>query len=356
MKTIFNFINGRFTLQAIYILGARHHHHRHKANPLPRGTEWLRVCHTGKQEMRDFGIRWVCSCRSVTLAPSAMGLQESRGLESSKLSNEGTGVQKNFVRTLLLGIILLLPSPALHGATPSDISPEKVDVEMCHLLDHLHDVGSKLSDEDGDDEALGKANNSLRSYIMQAARDPKLLSAPLQRVTDLGMHVATSPDKMLRIYSWDRQTGGSMHFFASIAQLHRGNELQCRVIDLSPNKEGDCGEFCKEIKVVHTLDGKTVYLIQAYSILSTMSRATAIEAYLVNNGTFTKAPIFQNRKKCFSEIGCDTSDTVEFPVIKIQDRNKMLLVPLIDKNGHQTGKYLVYKFNGYKFVFQPHRT
>jgi len=263
--------------------------------------------------------------------------------------------QGNIARTLFVGttVFLVLHTPASQCATQRDVSPEKVDVELSHLLDNLHDAKNKTySDQLAESDAVGKANDSLRSYLKQRARDPKLLSVPLKSVSDLGMLIATSPDKKLRLYSWDTQTGGSMRFYSTIAQLHPGNENRCTVIDMSPKEAGD-SEFCKTISMVRTGEGKNVYLLQTYSVWSSTFRGSTIEAYSIEHGTLKKFPIFQTTKGSLWEIECSTSDSYDFPDIELKNNNKSLFVPLIDKNGHQTSKYLVYKFNGNKYVFQP---
>lgn len=69
-------------------------------------------------------------------------------------------------------------------------------------------------------------------------------------------------------------------------------------------------------------------------------------------------PFFKTSNKIVSSIGFEydlataVNKNVSYaPDFKFSKDKKTLYVPLIAKNNAITGKYLVYKFNGYHFVY-----
>lgn len=69
-------------------------------------------------------------------------------------------------------------------------------------------------------ERLDKENKLFKKELLEYTKRPETLSYAFPRVKKK-MHIVTSKDGRLRIYSWDMQTGGTMHDFDAVYQ-YRG--------------------------------------------------------------------------------------------------------------------------------------
>ena len=68
-----------------------------------------------------------------------------------------------------------------------------------------------------DDEKLSKNNADLKAKLIKYGKRADVLRFPFSKLNDK-MYVATSKDGRLRIYSWDTETGGTMHDFDNVFQ------------------------------------------------------------------------------------------------------------------------------------------
>jgi len=264
----------------------------------------------------------------------------------------------SFSRIMIMAVMITLASSGATVAAPADDSVEQVDVKIAKLLDTLNQR-----------EAPDKANDKLVDYLQNVCRNPQMFLAPLKRSIKSGLDVTTSPDKKVRIYDWDSQTGGTMIFNDAIVQYQAPGKKQSEVFILYPeqrpaNYDGpddpDPGYFYKSIIQMHTADGRTVYLATGHGKYSSIDRGSCIQAFSIEKGQLVKTPFFQTTKKVLSEINCNLHDnpskdnSASDDDIELVDHNKTLKIPLLKDDGISTGKFLIYKFDGYRFVFQQH--
>ena len=82
--------------------------------------------------------------------------------------------------------------------------------------DRLVRLYSKLEDHDSADVYSEKFGKELASFIKN---NPATLTYPFKKFSDsIFSFLHTSDDGNFRIYSWDSETGGSMHFYKVIYQ------------------------------------------------------------------------------------------------------------------------------------------
>ncbi len=231
----------------------------------------------------------------------------------------------------------------------------QIDNKLANLM-HKIDEGTQIASQapNYDVQPLENANDNFAHYLITIGKNTQLLSYPLKEAKQSGLTIATAPDNLVRCYSWDTQTGGTMHFFRTVVQYKCKNGTSKAIEMLTRTTEEDAGDpgwSFDSIHLLQTKSGQKVYLITGLGIYSTMYSGCIIQAYTINNNDFKPIPFFQTKKSCLKEISYSGSGNI--PQIEFTDQDKTLLIPIITKDGISTKRNLIYKFNGEKFVFQP---
>ena len=257
-------------------------------------------------------------------------------------------------------VIALTATPCVAGKTnPSSQakSGPGPDAKIAGYLDSI----SKAQGGDDSTDALTKSNETLLDYMQKECANPTLISNKLRQASEKGLGVATSSDKKMRIYSWDTCTGGTMHFFDALAQYLVDGSPQSKSLLLHPedrsnakHDDPDSGWFYSSIDPIHTVDGKTVYLAMGDGTFSSIDHGVIVEAYSIENDKLVKTPFFKTEKSLLSEISCyfHNDSSGKDSGIELTDRGTTLKIPLLKGEGVPTGRFLVYKFDGHKFVYK----
>ena len=158
---------------------------------------------------------------------------------------------------------------------------------------------------------------------------------------------------MFRIYSWDTETGGTMHVFENVMQYRSGTKIKA-IID-TPRSEGDVSPCYDKIYTFKT-GNKTYYLTRFSFIESTRYSAYGITAFTIENDNVVEAKIMKIRSGMHSALSyeCDFSlidmKTYErLPEIRFNNATNSIYLPLVDKKGKITLKIIHYKFTGQYF-------
>jgi hypothetical protein len=125
--------------------------------------------------------------------------------------------------------------------------------------------------------------------------------------------------------------------------------------DISNGSEGG---FCTNITTIHTVDSGIVYVANYYSI-ENGEKLETLKAYSVINNYLKEISVFQNGEKIPKQLWCQytapLNSTIEsLPAIHFNEEKTKLYVPIVEQNENQyvlSGKFMVYIFNGYLFVF-----
>jgi len=243
---------------------------------------------------------------------------------------------------------LALPSFSAEQAT----SAEELDKHMAPYL-------KKISEAAGNyDDKIGAVNDQLLSYFKKAGSNPVLLTAPLPTCQSNGLKALASEDGQTRFFSWDTNTGGSMHFFYSLVQYRVQGKTYCSV--LNPKQtcgdKHECGQDFADVRSVKTKDGKSIYLATYSAYFSHPESCRSIAAYSIVGTKLVPVKVFQAKSQLLDTIDCPLHDTVEYQeksFVKISQDGQTVSVPIITKNNVVTGHYLIYRFDGNKFVFDP---
>ncbi|MDQ8053537.1 MAG: alpha/beta fold hydrolase [Pedobacter sp.] len=201
-------------------------------------------------------------------------------------------------------------------------------------------------------DSLFKANNDFKKMLLDATTDnPATLNYNFPLLVKAHLMIAQSADRLVKIYSWNKQTGGTMHFFDNVFQYKDGNKV---ISESAAYEETNAGGFYSEIFTLHT-PKKPIYLCYFNGILSSSESYASIDALMINDHKLMPSYIFKN-KKLESSMGFEFDffsvvDRPERPVKLIDfDANQQLLkMPVIDEKGKVTANQLTYRFTGKYF-------
>jgi hypothetical protein len=257
------------------------------------------------------------------------------------------------MQKVLIIILLGLLTSAAFAQSPTEIENR--------LLTRLANL-EKWSNYGGnsDFDRLEKENSLLRNDLMRYGRQSVTLSYPFKRLKGK-MFVSTSKDGRLRIYSWDEETGGTMHDFDSVFQFKgKGGKVYTWTAPVS--NEYDIGGFYHDIFQVNTTSGP-IYLPVSTFIGSTSSAGQTINCFKVNGEKLDyNARLFRTGSGLKSSVsfGYDFFSVVDRPERPVKlfnfDQAKMeFRFPVVIEDektpqGRVTDKFITYRFNGKYFA------
>ena len=280
-----------------------------------------------------------CLFEKLVLYPSKIFL---------KCSLRGDNVRRK-LPLLLLAMALFAGSAV--GAKPTKAMPSvgEVDTKISQLLT----VINKGAENPGDGTAT--ANAKLVKYLKIVLADAKLIPASLAKAKEAGLTKLVSDDGKVCFYSWDSETGGTMHFFHDFVQWKAPDGVHW--LDLNPPSKVDgdlaTGYFYHDLHTVVTSDGRAVYMPTYRAIYSHPIHNDGITAYTIQGNKLVETPFFKTKTKLLKSIDVPATEVEwnEAGLIKFKDHNKTLLIPITIKEGGATGRYLTYRFDGHHFVF-----
>ncbi|MBO9632065.1 MAG: hypothetical protein J7578_03030 [Chitinophagaceae bacterium] len=170
------------------------------------------------------------------------------------------------------------------------------------------------------------------------------------------VYIETAPGGAFRIYSWDTWTGGTMSYFDGIWQWKSKNGIHHR----TPQPEnGDPGNFCSKIYTVN-IKGREYYLAILNGIYSSKDVSQSVQAFTIGGDQLIDTvTIFNTGSKQLNRIDVNYDffsvvDRPERPVslIRYDEKNKALYIPVVNDQGQVTPKHLVYELKEDGFMFR----
>ncbi len=255
------------------------------------------------------------------------------------------------MRICLIAIIFL--------ATISSFSQTPAQVEI-ELLGYLNDI-SKYGNYGGeyDEEKLSAANKGLRESLMNNGTRAATLAYAFPKLKD-EMYVATSKDGKLRIYSWDKQTGGTMRDFAAVFQFSGSSGKT--VMYAKNDEEESAGSFYPEIFQVPSKGGP-IYLATSTFIGSTSMHGQSVKTIkIIGDDLDLDAKLIRTAAGLTNSVGFgydffSVVDRKERPIklFEFNEAKKEFRFPVVIEDektpqGRVTDKFITYRFNGTHFV------
>ena len=228
------------------------------------------------------------------------------------------------------------------------------------LMTHIKNI-EKSSNYGGsyDQDALDKENKIFKEKLLKYTRRESTLKYKFGALGEF-VSIATSDDGKFRIYSWDDETGGTMHFFQRVYQFQGADgKIYSHSEEL---EEGDPGSFAYDIFSLDTKAGK-IYIVCSTGIGSTNDHFQAADLYKIQGEKLNdKIKLIKTKSGLTNTLGFGYNffsvvDREERPIrlISFDQKTKTLKIPVVINdeelpNGRVTNKFISYKFNGTYFV------
>jgi hypothetical protein len=254
-------------------------------------------------------------------------------------------------------ILLLLIVLSAAGSVLAQ-APAAVDRELVGYLENMRKFGSYNGSYDGD--KLEKNSDSLKKALLKYGKRVDILAYAFPKLGDRA-YVVTSRDKRLRIYSWDTESGGTMHNFDNVFQ-YQGKSGKVYTWTRTEDSEGDAGAFYHQMFQADTPAG-TVYLGVSTFIGSTSMAGQSIRAYKINGEKLdTAAKVIKTRSGVTDSVGFgyDFFSVVDHPerpirLFSYDETRKSFRFPIVIEDGKTpqgrvTNRYITYRFDGKYFV------
>lgn len=250
-------------------------------------------------------------------------------------------------------LLLLIATIPVFAQTPAAIERE--------LISHLEEM-SKNGTYGGeyDDAKLSAASNAFKSTLLKAAKRKDTLSYPFAKL-DEKMSIVTSKDGKLRVYSWDLESGGTMHDYDMVVQ-YVGNVGAVKTWSSDNDEDDSGGAFYHDIFQLNA-GAKPIYLLVSTSRASSSYIGEVLRAVTIDGGVLNmKANLIRTGEGLTNNIGFaydffSVVDRPERPVklFKFNEKRKEFSFPVVIEDeetpqGRVTNKMITYRFNGKTFV------
>lgn len=241
-------------------------------------------------------------------------------------------------------------------------SNTEIEQELVGHIQNIQKWSNYTDDYNGD--LLAKENELFKKKFVGYTKIASTLKHQFNELEKY-LYLNTSEDGKLRIYSWDTESGGTMHFFCTIYQFQgKDGKVYSEVTEY---EEGDPGMFVSDIFDFDTNNGK-VYLIRFTSVLSSVLSNESIDIFEIVDNSLNQKKLIKTKSGLTSSIGFEYDffsviDRKENPrkLIHFEKENKTIKIPVVieDKNflngGKVTDRFINYKFDGTYFLKQKQK-
>ncbi len=253
------------------------------------------------------------------------------------------------MKTCLLVLVMLVLTIHLSAQKPT---PKSIEIDLLKSFNRINYWGEHQYDTTNDTmgyENLHKANNTFRSKLKNYTQMyPTTISQNFIQLKKR-FNISSSDDSLFRIYSWDTETGGTMHFFESVFQYR----YRLKTISFFNASKSEADYDSHDYRKLYTFktNNQTYYLAVWLDIGSTKVGAVGIQAFSIENGKLNdKVKLIKTSTGLDNELyyeydnGWDKRFDIYFDASP-----KTIRLPLINSNGELTRKFITYKFTGKYF-------
>lgn len=253
-------------------------------------------------------------------------------------------------KTLLIFIFLLTTSFLFGQNMPA------IEKHLNTVFQKINYWSSEGQSNEHSYDSLAAANTKFENVLLKyTASTPQSLRYDFKTLKKSGLVVASSEDGKFRIYSWDTETGGTMHFFKNIFQYEGNKKVESKVI--ATPAEGDAQSFYYQINDVVS-QNKKYYIAQSRAILSSALTYHTIKVFSIDNGQLNdKAILIKTKSGIKNQLGYEVdlsassnrNNEIKSYYIEYDPKNKIIRIPLILDNSKVTDKKIRYQFKGKYF-------
>ncbi|HVU56578.1 MAG TPA: hypothetical protein VHD83_16050 [Puia sp.] len=260
------------------------------------------------------------------------------------------------MKRLLLAAVLFL---AVQGFG-QDI--HAIEQDLLQKYDQIHHWSPYNNNENySHHDSLEKANKVFHEALLHyTIACPATLDAPFRQLTKAGLTITTSDDGLFRIYSWDTETGGTLHYFSNIYQYKNAHGTHARPDPPpAPDDAEKYGVACYSNIYALPVNGKRYYLAISNAILGGKDQLQSIQAFsMTEHGLDDSARIIRTSEGLVSSIDVEydffsVADQPERPahLIGYDSIKKIISIPAVKHDGTVTKGRLLYQFTGKYFKY-----
>lgn len=264
----------------------------------------------------------------------------------------------NIFRVVTIGTLLLVLFGLAAGQTVASIEKE--------LLAKIKkiDKASAYTSAARNDELLSSLNDDLKASLIRFTKQASTLHYGFPKLSK-EIDIETSADKKFRVYTWDRQDGGTMHFYETVYQYLGDGKVHSRGVSGSKDKDADWQDSGAFVIDIFSLDTKagTVYMVLSSSILSTSESTQQIDLFKISGDTLDdEVKLIKTKAGLTNTLGFEFDffsavDRPERPLrlISYNAATKTIKLPIVIVDnkyqyGRVTERSITYRFNGNYFV------
>jgi hypothetical protein len=222
-------------------------------------------------------------------------------------------------------------------------SPQQIEADLLKSFKKINPANSDNSDVN--DQFAKKLYN-------YASHNPATINYPFNALKETDLDIATADDGQFRIYSWDTEAGGTLHYFESVFQYKSGTKTMA-VLD-TPRGDGDVRPGYDKLYTVKA-NGHNFYLAVYLTIGSTKDAGGGVQVFTIEDGKLNEnARLIKTGTGRHSRIDYNFNFFSEVdwkvrPTTYYDAATQTLHIPLIASNGNMTHNYIIYKFTGQYF-------
>ena len=182
---------------------------------------------------------------------------------------------------------------------------------------------------------------------------PNSISYSFDSLKKENIHIVSSSDKLLRIYSWNTWEGGTMAKFENLFHYQSNGKMYSKIIKSNDSNRTYTPFYSRIYTIEH--NNRTYYLCVYEGVHSTQDASQSIKIIELENDKIKEVPLFKSGKNLISAIELNynyfsVEDTIRpLELIKYNEKKKEILIPVLDKKGDVTKNYLTYLFNNTYF-------
>ena len=253
---------------------------------------------------------------------------------------------------------LLLVVLMLFSLVPAFADDKKIEASLVAALEEVSKYSMYGADAGDDWEKLEAANTKFRDLLLKVtAENPSTIEYGFPKLAQM-MRIGTSPDGNFRVYSWDTESGGTMHFYDNVYQFRTAKGVYSQG---SKFEEGDAQSFVNKIGEFETPAGM-IYLEFATSVLSTSLWGQSVTAFrITKEGKLEEAKVFteDGEETATLAVGFDffslPEDKMDEHVFAFDPKTLTLSYPVVKETedvpqGAVTEEKITLLFDGKRFA------
>jgi hypothetical protein len=253
---------------------------------------------------------------------------------------------------------ILITGLLLYSFTVRAQKVQMVEAEILSYLSQI-DYWDTFSNQENAYDSSNLYNKKLLDYLAKVlAKNPATLEYGFPGLKNKGISILTSADKKFRIYCWDVGPGGGARSSNVILQYQKKTGTGVKVendVSKADEYSVSSGLYYSAIYTIKTSTGKNVYLANGSQKIALGLYMRNIQAFTIENDTLNgNVKFFKTSKKAVNNINFTFESSLsggKTTEITVSDDQRKLFIPVVLDDGKATGEYLVYVFDGEKYVY-----